>query len=206
MPTGTYSRPLLFLLYINDIVNDIGSNIRLFADDTSLFLVVDNPNTTAETLNADLGKITKWAKTWLVKFNPAKTESLLISRKIIQPVHPPLHMLNQKIKEVESHKHLGLYFSHDGSWHTHIDYIKEKAWNRINIMRKLKFQLDRKSLEIIYTSFIRPILEYGNEIWDNCTQYEKNDLEKIQIEAARIATGATKLVMKTYTVKLGGTH
>ena len=112
----------------------------------------------------------------------------------MQPVHPPLHMLNQQIKEVENHKHLGLYFSNDGSWHTHITYIKEKAWNRINIMRKLKFQLDRKSLEIIYTSFIRPSLEYGNEIWDTCTQYEKDDLEKIQTEAARIATGTTKLV------------
>ena len=64
----------------------------------------------------------------------------------------------------------------------------------MNIMRKLKFQLARKSLEIIYTSFIRPILEYGNEIWDNCTQYEKNDIENIQTEAARIATGTTKLV------------
>ena len=115
VPQGSIIGPLLFLLYINDIVNDIGSNIRLFADDTSLFLVVDNPNTAAETLNADLGKITEWAKTWLVKFNPAKTESLLISRKVIQPVHPPLHMLNQQIKEVESHKHLGLYFSNDGS-------------------------------------------------------------------------------------------
>ena len=61
-------------------------------------------------------------------------------------------------------------------------------------MRKLKFQLDRKLLEMIYTSFIRPILEYGNEIWDNCTQYEKDDLEKMQTEAARIATGTTKLV------------
>ena len=191
---GSILGPLLFLLYINDIVKDIGSNIRLFADDTSLFLVVDNPNTAAETLNADLEKITEWAKTWLVKFNPAKTGSLLISRKIMQPVHPPLHMINQQIKEVKNHKHLGLYFSNDGSWHTHITYIKEKAWNRINIMRKLKFQLDRKSLEIIYTSFIRPILEYGNEIWDNCTQYEKNDIEKIQTEAARIATGTTKLV------------
>ena len=61
-------------------------------------------------------------------------------------------------------------------------------------MRKLKFQLDRKSSEIIYTSFVMPILEYGNEIWDNCTQYENDDIEKIQTEAARIATGATKLV------------
>ena len=194
VPQGSILGPLLFLLYINDIVTDIGSNIRLFADDTCLSLIVENPDTAAQTLNSDLEKITQWANTWLVKFNPAKTESLLISRKALQPVHPPLYMQNQQIKEVENHKHLGLYFSNDGTWHAHINYIKEKAWNRINTMRKLKFQLDRKSLEIIYTSFIRPILEYGNEIWDNCTQYEKDGLEKIQTEAARIATGATKLV------------
>ena len=61
-------------------------------------------------------------------------------------------------------------------------------------MRKLKFQLDRKSLETIYIVFIRPLLEYGDVIWDNCTQYEKRELDKIQNEAARIVTGATKLV------------
>ena len=61
-------------------------------------------------------------------------------------------------------------------------------------MRKLKFKLDRKSLETIYIAFIRPILEYVDVIWDNCSQYEKDELEKIQTEAARIATGATKLI------------
>ena len=61
-------------------------------------------------------------------------------------------------------------------------------------MRKLKFILDRQSLEIIYTSFIRPILEYADVVWDNCTQCEINALEKIQIEAAQVATGATKLI------------
>ena len=61
-------------------------------------------------------------------------------------------------------------------------------------MRKLKFRLDRKSLEVIYTSFIRPILEYGDVVWDNCSQYEKQEIEKVQIEAARIVTGTTKLI------------
>ena len=61
-------------------------------------------------------------------------------------------------------------------------------------MRKLKFKLDRKSQETIYIIFIRPLLEYGDNIWDNCTQAEKYELDKIQDEAARIATGATKLV------------
>ena len=58
-------------------------------------------------------------------------------------------------------------------------------------MRRLKY--DRKSLEIIYTTFIRLILEYADVIWDNCCDYEKQELEKIQIEAARIAR-ATKLI------------
>ena len=103
-------------------------------------------------------------------------------------------MLDQQIKEVESHKHLGVILSNDCSWQKHIDYIKEKAWTKINIMRRLKYDLDRKSLETIYKSFIRPLLEYADVIWDNCTQQNKNELELIQLEAARISTGATKLV------------
>ena len=121
----------------------------------------------------------KLAEAWLVKFNPLKTGSLLISRKINKPVHPSLTMLGQQINEVEFHKHLGIYFSNDGSWHKHIDYIKEKAWTIINIMRRLKYEIDRKSLEIIYTTFIRPILEYADVIWDNCSDDEKHELEKI---------------------------
>ena len=61
-------------------------------------------------------------------------------------------------------------------------------------LRKLKYKLDRKSLETIYIVIIRPLLEYADVIWDNCTQYEKDDLGKKKIEAARIATGPTKLV------------
>ena len=191
---GSILGPLLFLLYINDIVKNIGSNIRLFADDTSLFIIVDNPATAAICLNSDFEKLSRWAAIWLVTFNPSKNKSLLISRKINKPIHPPLYMQNVQIQEVSSHKHLGLYFSNDCSWHQHIDYIKQKAWFRIHIMRKLKFKLDRKSLETIYLTFIRPLLEYGDVIWDNCTQYEKNELDKIQNEAARITTGTTKLV------------
>ena len=170
VPQGSILGPLLFLVYINDIVLDIGSNIRLFADDTSVYIVVDDPVTAAACINADLGRITQWAAKWLATFNPPKTESMLISRKLNRNLHPPLFMQNVQITEVDSHKHLGIVFSQDCSWHKHINYISEKAWTRINIMRKLKFQLDRKSLETIYIVFIRPLLEYGDVIWDNCTQ------------------------------------
>ena len=103
-------------------------------------------------------------------------------------------MNDQQLIEVETHENLGVYFPTDCTWHKHTDYIKEKAWGRINVMRKLKFKLDRKSLEIFYMVFIRPLLEYADVIWDNCTLYEKQELDKIQNEAARIATGTTKLI------------
>ena len=102
VPQGSILGPLLFLLYINDIVSEIGSNIRLFADDTSLFIVVDNPLTAAGQLNTDLDKISQWATTWLVPFNPTKT--MLFSRKFNRPHHLPIFMQNHQITEVDSHK------------------------------------------------------------------------------------------------------
>ena len=58
----------------------------------------------------------------------------------------------------------------------------------------LKIRLDRLSLQIIYFSFIRPILEYADVIWDNVSQGLKDQLDKVQNQAARIVTGCTKLV------------
>ena len=103
--------PLLFLIYINDIVNNIFSSIRLFADDTSIYIVIDDPHTAAFILNSDLETINVWANDWLVDFNPTKTTSLLISRRLIPLVHPPLIMNNVILNETTSHRHLGLTIS-----------------------------------------------------------------------------------------------
>ena len=101
-------------------------------------------------------------------------------------------MNNVPINRVNTNKHLGLTLNSKCTWHEHISDITSKAWKRIHILRSLKFQLDRKSLQTLYFSYIRPLLEYADVIWDNCFQYEKDEIEKVQIEAGRIVTGATK--------------
>ena len=138
-PTGAILGLLLFLIFINDIVSDINPNIRLFADDTTLYIIVESSLTVAIVLNSDMQKIDSWADMWLVKFNQLKSESFTVSRKLDKPYHPPIYMGNTQIAEVNTHKHLGI-------------------------------------------------------IRENCTQYEKQELHKIQNEAARIVTGTTILV------------
>ena len=72
--------------------------------------------------------------------------------------------------------------------------LHKKTLSRINVMRKLKSKLDIISIETINFTFIRPMLEYGGVVWNSI---EKDDLEKIQIQAARIAIGATKRISIT---------
>ena len=194
VPQGSILGPLLFIMFINDIVKEIHSNIHLFADDTGLYIIVDFPDSAAQILNLDLERLYNWAVQWLVKFNPIKTESLLFSRRVNLRDHPTLFFNDVPIQEVVSHKHLGVYLSQRCDWQKHIDFIKEKAWSRLNLLRMLKFTINRKSLETIYFAYIRSLLENADVLWDNCTQQQCNEIEKIQLEAGRIVTGATKLV------------
>ena len=72
-------------------------------------------------------------------------------------------------------------------------------------MRKLKFILDRKSLETIYITFIRPLLEYADIIWDNCSDQEKKDLEKYKLELQELQQVPQNLFQsKSYTTKFVG--
>ena len=64
----------------------------------------------------------------------------------------------------------------------------------MNLLRMLKFNIDRKSLETVYFAYIRSLLEYADILCDNCSQQECNEIEKIQLDAGRIVTGSTKLV------------
>ena len=138
-------------------MNQIRSNIRLFADDTSLYIIVDTPDNAAEIMNTDLYSIYRWSEEWLVDFNASKTSTMTVSRKLNPPLHPSLFFNATRIQKTNCHKHLGTNLSKDCSWSEHIEYITKIAWQRLNMLRLLKFKLKRSSFEKIYNSFVSPL-------------------------------------------------
>ena len=99
---------------------------------------------------------------------------------------------NTPIPESSEHAHLGIILSEKLSWHPHITRITNKSSQRLALLRRLKFKLSRNALIRIYSTMIRPILEYGCVLFDNCTDGLSTSLESIQFEAARICTGALR--------------
>ena len=77
VPQGSVLGPLFFLLYINDLPNNITSDVKLLADDTSLLSVVHNVNRTAAELNSNLERIRLWAWQWKMHFNAEKTAKII---------------------------------------------------------------------------------------------------------------------------------
>ena len=71
VPQGSILGPLFFLIYINDLTDGLKCNVKLFADDTSIFTVVHDPNAAAVDMNHDLSLINSWARKWRMSFNPA---------------------------------------------------------------------------------------------------------------------------------------
>ena len=131
---GSKLGPILYLLFSEDIKNEITIKLRTFADDTMISAMGDNEEEAAGLLQPDIRRLSKWAARWKIDLNSSITVCLTINRR--GGVRNFLVMDGMIVNEVESHKHLGVHLSHDGRWTTHLDAICETASKRINILRQ----------------------------------------------------------------------
>lgn len=136
-PQGSRLGPLLFIIYINDIIDALESEIIIFADDTTLLASGRNPNETTSQLNRDIRKLTDWADKWKVTFNPKKTKDIIFSKKTVLNT-PPLLFDDTVIDRVISLKHLGVYLTSTLDWSIQVNYICIKAYMKLNILKSVK--------------------------------------------------------------------
>ena len=164
--------PLLFPRFYKLFTTS--AEVKLFADDTSLFSVVNYVNYSASTINNDLTVIQDWVYHWKTFFNPDKnkqTQKVLFFRKTKTAILLPLVFNKFKFKLASFKKHLGLHLDSKLSFNEHIadkmnKAIKSKLQSKVNLLRKLQSISPRSSLFTIHKSFIQPGLDYGDVIFD----------------------------------------
>ena len=133
IPQGSRLGPLLFIIYMNDIVYNIESDISIFADDTSMFANGSDPAETSAQLNRDLEKIALWAQRWKVVFNSGKSKEIIFSNKALNN-SPPLILNNSYIDRVSVHKHLGIYLTSSLDWSVQVKEVCLKANRKLPVL------------------------------------------------------------------------
>lgn len=183
IPQGSVLGPLFFLIFINDIVQDMPVKIKLFADDCLLYHVVRNRNDQA-LLNASLSKIELWCSEWQMKVNEKKTVSMTITRK--RTPLPFQYSINGRcLSSVQSYKYLGVMITSDLRWNAHITYIQNKAMRKLGYLKRSLRQSTEEIKLLAYKTFIRPILEYASVVWDPFTEANISKLESVQRKSVR---------------------
>ena len=196
VPQGSVLGPLLFLIYINDLSENLTSETKLFADDTSIFSIAFDVNRTAEELNKDLNVIKDWAFQWKMSFNPdpnKQATEVIFSHKKNEVLHPTLYFNQSPVACVLFQKHLGLILDKRLKFDHHLNEKIAKAFKGIGLIKRLYHYLPRNSLLTIYRSYVRPHLDYCDVIYDqphNATFSRK--IETVQYNAALAITGAIK--------------
>ena len=120
---------LRILIIINDLPNELSSNYNFFVDDTSLFLVVNNIQTSTTTLSQDINAITNWAFQWKMIFNlglSKQVQEVIFSTKIKKWFHPTLLFNNILLSNSLFQKHLGLTLDIKLNFLEHIKSITKK--------------------------------------------------------------------------------
>ena len=196
VPQGSILGPLLFLIYINDLTDGITSIVKLFADDASLFSIVQNKNNSASQLNNDLDKVSDWAYTWKMSFNPGpskEAQEVIFSRKCTKEDNPPIYFNDIPVTQNIIQKHIGLYLDEKLNYNTHIKEKLSKVYKSIGLLRNLSNKLPRQALVTIYKAFIRPHLDYGDIVYDKPNNETFiNKTEKAQYDAALAITGTIR--------------
>ena len=190
VPQGSVLGPLLFLMYINDMPEIVNHFCKLFADDSKLIAVIKNSQDRM-VLQDDLNKLANWANDWKMKFNHDKCKIMSISVKSYD-VNRPFALIDLKngvshdLEETASERDLGVQVTNNLKWSEQAKKASNNATRVLAILRKAFVFWDIATTKRLYTTFVRPHLEYAATVWN---PYAKKDIKLLE----RVQQRVTKL-------------
>ena len=190
VPQGSIIGPKLFLLYINDLPDDVICNIAIYADDTTLYSKLDQASDLrkqlelASELESNIRDTVDWGRKWLVDFNAGKTQLVLFDQSYNTGAID-VKMDGSVLEEKSSFKMLGLTFSSKLDCGSYIISIAKTPSKKVGaLIRSMKFLFPEVAL-YLYKSNIRSCMEYCCQVWAGAPSCYLELLDKLQKRICR---------------------
>ncbi len=188
VPQGSVLGPLLFLVYINDMPDNIKNACKMYADDTKL---ISNDENRRELQN-DLNELTKWTQLWLMQLNINKCKVMHIgknNRETKYYLHSPDDSASvYTIDKTISERDLGIQIDNRISFEEQTSKAVGKENNMIGLLKRTFTTRDTKIWGKLYKTYIRPHLEFAVPVWNPYRQKNIDKLEKVQRRETKIPT------------------
>ena len=190
VPQGSVLGPILFLIYINDLENEIGSKIIKFADDTKMFRRVESQEDRHQ-LQSDLNKLVKWAEKWqMLFFNNDKCKCLHIGQANTKTNYL---MNNAVLLPTQREKYVGVVVSSDMKVSEQCGIAARKGNQILGLIRRTIAHRDKRLIIPLYISLVRPHLEYCIQAWRPHMRKYIDKLERVQRRETRLISEISQL-------------
>ena len=192
IPQGSVLGPTLFIVYINDLLDDINSDGLLFADDAKIFTRISSKED-ALMLQSDIDLLENWSKLWLLNFHPDKCHVLSFGKFGNIRYTQRYQIYGNELEHVFDEKDLGVTIDSNLTFEDHISLKVKKANTMVGLIRRSFSFLSCNLFNKLYTSFVRTHLEYAQAIWSPHLRKHINMIENVQIRATKLVDGLRTL-------------
>ena len=188
VPQGSILGPLLFILYIKDMVEYlVESRINLYADDTALYYSANDIENVMNVLSREMMCVGEWLRANKLTLNISKTKFIIFGspHRLRNLPDIKLQLYGKEIERVDCMKYLGVLLDSSLSFEQHIDYLSDKASQKLGAIRKVRDLLDVSTTLTLYKSLVLPHFDYCDTVYMTSSLKNLNKLQLIQNSACR---------------------